>query len=250
VTREVLQMNASADCDGAAAREVQYLRQRSELLEGRLEQGRQGVLILENEISSLINHGQRSELEARLRDEQAMEMAHNRQIAQVSAMLQHATREMEESDFQKRATLDRLSSVEHKAEHMLAQAEYHIQARSAGLAEAHRSAEEWEQRAYSQRREFEEHDFRASGKYNQMEQYLHREGEALAGSNRVISERNESLRQETFAARRLRQTSEELQTSLRDVIAARDRYRLELHEGPALDSTLRQQLEAMRGRLQ
>ena len=98
VTREVLHVNASVDCDGAAAREVQYLRQRSELLEGRLEQGRQGVLILENEISSLINHGQRSELEARLRDEQAMEMAHNRQIAQVSAMLQHATREMEESD--------------------------------------------------------------------------------------------------------------------------------------------------------
>ena len=46
VTREVLQVNASVDCDEAIAREVQYLRQRSEQLECRLEQGRQSVIIL------------------------------------------------------------------------------------------------------------------------------------------------------------------------------------------------------------
>ena len=54
VTREVLQVNASVDCDEAMAREVQYLRQRSEHLESCLENGRQGVLVLENEISSLM----------------------------------------------------------------------------------------------------------------------------------------------------------------------------------------------------
>ena len=59
VTREVLQSGASVDCDEAVAREVQYLRQRSEHLESRLEQGRQGVLALESEISSLLTHGQR-----------------------------------------------------------------------------------------------------------------------------------------------------------------------------------------------
>jgi hypothetical protein len=47
MTREVLHVNASVDCDEAMAREAQYLRQRFEHLEGRLEQGRQGVLILE-----------------------------------------------------------------------------------------------------------------------------------------------------------------------------------------------------------
>ena len=47
MTREVLHVNASVDCDEATAREVQYLRQRSEQLECRLEQGRQGVIILE-----------------------------------------------------------------------------------------------------------------------------------------------------------------------------------------------------------
>ena len=50
--------------------------------------------------------------------------------------------------------------------------------------------------------------------------------------------------------RRLRQTTEELQVSLREVITARDHYRHELNEGPALDAALRQQLEAMRIRLQ
>ena len=110
----------SVDCDEAVAREAQYLRQRSEHLESCLENGRQGVLVLENEISSLLHQGQRAELEARLRDEQAMEMAHNQQMAQVSPMLQNATREMEESDFQKRATMDRLASVEHRADQMLA----------------------------------------------------------------------------------------------------------------------------------
>ena len=47
MTREVLHVNASVDCDDATAREAQYLRQRSEHLEGRLEQGRRGVLMLE-----------------------------------------------------------------------------------------------------------------------------------------------------------------------------------------------------------
>ena len=149
MTREVLQVNASVDCDEAMAREVQYLRQRSAHLESCLENGRQGVLVLENEISSLMNQGQRAELEARLRGEQAMEMAHNQQIAQVSAMLQNAPREMEESDFQKRATMDRLASVEQRADQMLAQAEYHIQMTDTSLAEARQSAEEWERRAYA-----------------------------------------------------------------------------------------------------
>jgi chromosome segregation ATPase len=83
-----------------------------------------------------------------------------------------------------------------------------------------------------------------------MEEHIHREGEALAGSNRIISKRNEGLRQETFAARRFRQTTEELQANLREVITARDRYRQELHGGPALDAALRQQLDAMHVRLQ
>jgi hypothetical protein len=56
---------------------------------------------LETEVSSLLTQGQRAELEARIRDEQAMEMAHNQQMSQVSAMLRNATREMEESDFQR-----------------------------------------------------------------------------------------------------------------------------------------------------
>jgi hypothetical protein len=58
-------------------------------------------------------------------------------------MLQRATQEMEESDLQKRATMDRLSSVEQRADHMLAQAEHHFQARSAALAKAQRGADEW-----------------------------------------------------------------------------------------------------------
>ena len=112
VTREVLHLDASVDCDEAAAQEVQYLRQQAEHLENRLEQGRRGVLALETEVSSLLTQGQRAELEARIRDEQALEMAHNQQMSQVSAMLQRATREMEESDFQRRAMIDRLTSVE------------------------------------------------------------------------------------------------------------------------------------------
>ena len=67
MTREVLHVNASVDFDEAMAREVQYLRQRSEHLESCLENGRQGVLVLENEISPLKNQSQRAELEARLR---------------------------------------------------------------------------------------------------------------------------------------------------------------------------------------
>jgi chromosome segregation ATPase len=83
-----------------------------------------------------------------------------------------------------------------------------------------------------------------------LEHHLLQEGEAIAGSNRIISERNEDLRQEVMTARRLRQTTEELQVSLREVIAARDHYRQELNEGPGLDAALRQQLETMRIRLQ
>jgi hypothetical protein len=179
-----------------------------------------------------------------------MEMAHSQQISQVSAMLQNATREMEESDFQKRATMDRLASVERRADQMLDQAEYHMQMKTASLADARQSAEEWERRVYAQRREFEEHDFRVANRHKQMEQHLLQEGEALAGSNRIISERNEDLRQEVMTARRLRQTTEELQVSLREVIATRDQYGQELNEGLGLDAALRQQLEALRVRLQ
>ena len=106
MTREVLQLDASVDCDEAAAREAQYLRQHAEHLESRLEQGRRGVLALETEVSSLLTQGPRAELEARIRDEQAMEMAHNQPMSQVSAMLRNATSEMEESDFQRRTTMN------------------------------------------------------------------------------------------------------------------------------------------------
>ena len=89
--------------------------------------------------------------------------------------------------------MDRLASVEQRADQMLAQAEYHIQVKTASLAEARQSAEEWERRTYAQRREFEKHDFRVATRHKQMEQHLLQEGEALAGSNRIITQRNEKL---------------------------------------------------------
>ena len=77
MAREVLHVDASIECDEAVAQEVQYLRQRAEHVESRLEQGRSGVLALETEVSSVLTQVQRAEIEARIRDEQAMEMAHN-----------------------------------------------------------------------------------------------------------------------------------------------------------------------------
>ena len=108
-----------------------------------------------------------------------MEMVHNRQIEHVSAMLRHATQEMEASIFQRKATMDRLASVEQRVDQMLAQAEYHIQMKTASLAEARQSAEDWERRAYAQRREFEEHDFRVANRHKQMEQHPLQGSEAL-----------------------------------------------------------------------
>ena len=58
--------------------------------------------------------------------------------------------------------------------------------KEASLAETRQGAEEWERRAYAQRREFEEHDFRVATRHKQMEQHLLQEGEALAGSHRII----------------------------------------------------------------
>ena len=82
-----------------------------------------------------------------------------------------------------------------------------------------------------------------------MEEHIHRECEALAGCNRIITERSLSLHQEPLNARRLRQTLEELQVSLRNVISVRDRYRMELQEGPVTDLALRRQIETMHGRM-
>jgi hypothetical protein len=127
MTRDVLQVDAVVECDEVVAQEVQCLRRRAKHLENCLEQGRRGVLALETEVTSILTQGQRIEIEARVRDEQAMGMAHNQQMTHVTTLLQRATQEMEERDNQRRATVDRLASVEQQANRMVEEAEHHME---------------------------------------------------------------------------------------------------------------------------
>ena len=183
------------------------MRQTAEHLENRLEQGRRGVLALEAEVTSILTQGQRSELEARIREEQAMEYAHHQQMAHVTSLHHRATQEMEESDSQRRAIVDRLASVEHQANRMVVQAEHQIERRDANLAEARRWAEHWGHVSHVRRTEMEETDIHATNRSRHLEQPLRHANESLAESNRIITAKNEDIRHEVIVARRLRQTT-------------------------------------------